>query len=101
MYSASAPSFAPDASGVNDSAFSANFSGTGHLNGASVYSSVLQSDLSWQNTEQEMKAAMRAARAGDTRALYEYNMRNSKRVLPPIDANPDEQPLDMQEELPV
>lgn len=52
----------------------------------SMYSSILQSDLSWQTAEQEMKAAMRAARAGDTRALVEYNLRCSRRVLTPIEA---------------
>jgi hypothetical protein len=96
MYSASAPAFAPEASGVNDSAFSAD------LHGASAYSSILQSDLSWQNTEQEMKAAMRAARAGDTHALYEYNMRKSRRALPPIGANTNggEQAPEPEQDLP-
>jgi hypothetical protein len=45
--------------------------------------------MTWQNAEHEMKAAMRAAKAGDTRALVEYNRRiASKRVLTPIDAAP-------------
>ena len=51
----------------------------------STYSSILQSDLSWQTAEQEMKAAMRAARAGDTRALVEFNLRCNKRQLTPLE----------------
>ena len=39
-------------------------------------SSVLEeADGAWQDTERAMKEAMRAARRGDTRALYEYNMK--------------------------
>ena len=53
---------------------------------SSAYSSILQSDLSWQNTENDMKNAMKAAKAGDTQALYEFNMRNSSSMkLPPLD----------------
>lgn len=53
--------------------------------GVSMYSSLLQSDLSWQSAEHDFKAAMRAAKAGDTKALVEFNLRNQRRVLAPID----------------
>jgi hypothetical protein len=44
-------------------------------------SSVLdEADGAWQGTERAMKEAMKAARRGDTRALYEYNMKQQNLV---------------------
>ena len=39
----------------------------------------------WQNVERDMKAAMRAAKAGNSRALYEFNMR--RRQLSPVNVS--------------
>lgn len=53
----------------------------------SKYSSVLSQAGDWQNVEHNMKLAMKAAKAGDRKALFEYNMRN--KLLAPIDSAPD------------
>ncbi len=49
--------------------------------------SVLES-TDWQDTETKMRAAMKAAKAGDTQALFALNLQNASllsKTLPPLD----------------
>lgn len=51
--------------------------------------SVLEQTQQWEQTEKNMRNAMKAARAGDVRALYEYNMKTRNNALPPLDTGGD------------
>lgn len=51
--------------------------------------SVLEQTQEWEQTEKNMRNAMKAARAGDVRALYEYNMKTKSNALPPLDTGGD------------
>jgi len=54
----------------------------------SKYDTSVLENTDWQDTETKMRAAMKAAKAGDTRALYALNLQNSallSKTLPPLD----------------
>lgn len=55
----------------------------------SKYDTSVLENSDWQDTETKMRAAMKAAKAGDTRALYELNLQQSSslmsKTLPPLD----------------
>lgn len=51
--------------------------------------SVLEQTQEWEQTEKNMRNAMKAARAGDVRALYECNMKANMNKLPPLDTGGD------------
>lgn len=53
----------------------------------SKYSALLSQAGDWQNVEHNMKMAMKAAKSGDRKALYECNMRS--KLLVPIDTESD------------
>lgn len=47
----------------------------------------------WASQEEDFKNAMAAARRGDTRALYNYNMKLSREQTPPIEQEEEEQQM--------
>ena len=54
----------------------------------SKYDTSVLENTDWEDTETKMRAAMKAAKAGDTRALFALNLQNSallSKTLPPLD----------------